>query len=291
MRPTIAVVLVLIAVARWPAGAAAGPAPTPDAPVVVAGLPVTLDAARKRAGSDAEEELVSAQLSSLVHARWVAGEAALRGVRARRARVAGLLARAQRAYGGPSGWRRFLARRGIPEAEARAQIEEQALREALVDAITSGAHGDARRWGGAMDAFNRRWRAATVCDASVEGPVRDVCGNLTPQRRCDWYALGDTGSFPLGTLCDYGREWSVLLDLIEQLYPRRVQADLACDPEGDAALDRVERYLRRTAARVLRNVFFDSDCDPQLIAAPYRSAMVTVLHGVARLAASARRER
>jgi hypothetical protein len=35
-------------------------------------------------------------------------------------------------------------------------------------------------------------------------------------------------------------------------------------------------------------VSFDDDCDPQLITARSRSALVTALHGVARIAASER---
>jgi hypothetical protein len=279
------IAVALAAVALAPGQAAAGPVPTALAPVVVAGVPVTLDQARARAGTSADE--LDTTVTELVHARWVAREAARRGVHGNPPRVAGVLARVQRASGGAAQWRRFLADRGIAENEARAQIEEQVLREALVDAITARAHGDARRWGAAMDAFNKRWRALTVCAATVV--ERDICANLEPpEQRCTWFALGDDAFFPLGRLCHIPGEWFVNLDLIEQLHPRRDPTELACVPDGEAAVTRVRRYLRRTAPAVARQVSFDSDCDPQLITARSRGALVTALHGVAHLAAVAR---
>jgi hypothetical protein len=279
------IAVALAAVALAPGQAAAAPVPTAQAPVVVAGVPVTLDQARARAGSN--DDALDRTLTEVVHARWVAREAARRGVHGNPARAAGVLARAQRAAGGAAQWRRFLADRRIAESEARAQIAEQVLREALVDAITGRAHGDARRWGAAMDAFNRRSRAVTVCASTVV--EREVCGNLEPPKeRCTWFALGDSGFFPLGRLCHVTSEWFVNLDLIEQLYPRRDPTELACVPHGDAAVARVRRYLRRTAPAVAHQVSFDSDCDPQLITARRRSALVTALRAVAHLAAVAR---
>jgi hypothetical protein len=281
-----AALVVLSAVALAP-GRGAAAVPTAQAPIVVAGVPVTLDQARARAGSKADADVVATALTALAHARWVAGEAARRRVRGNPARVAGVLAREQRAAGGVAQWQRFLAERGIPETEARARIEEQVLREALVDAITASARGHARRWGAAMDAFNERWRAVTACAPDVA--ERDVCGNLKrTKERCDWYALGDGGFFPLGQLCRVPSEWFVNLDLIEQFYPRSDPTELACVPHGDAAVARLRRYLRRTAPLVAHGVFFDDDCDPQLITAPSRSALVTALHGVAHIAASER---
>ena len=163
------------------------------------------------------------------------------------------------------------------------------MREALVDAVTAGARGDPRRWGRAMDDFNSSWRATTVCLSTLKGTVRDTCGNVPrPKEPCDWYALGDSGFFGLGALCRVEREWSIDLDLIEQFHPRADPGELACFPQGDDALDRLKRYLRRTAPRVARNLFFDADCDPQLIVASYRSAVVTALHAVARIAAAER---
>ena len=101
--------VVLAVVGLWPARSAADPAPTPDAPVVVAGVPVTVEQARQRAGRDAEELDISGELRPIVHARWVAGEAARLGVAAKPGRVAALLIRAQRAFGGAAQWRRALA--------------------------------------------------------------------------------------------------------------------------------------------------------------------------------------
>jgi hypothetical protein len=286
-----AVLVALIALAV-PARAAADVAPTPEAPVVVAGAPVTLDEAKARTGRDPVPSPgdVAEQLASLVHARWVAGEAARRGITASATRVAALVALEQRSAGGAERWRQVLAVRGISEAEARAQIEERVLREALVDAITAGARGDTQRWGLAMDDFNRRWRALTVCAAGLRGPVRVSCVNVAQSKeRCVWYAIGEGGLFGLGDLCHAPREWSVDVDLVEQFYPRSDPAELACVPHGDDALDRLKRYLRRTAPSVLRAVFFDGDCDPQFMSAPYRSAVVTTLHAIARIAAHERR--
>jgi hypothetical protein len=265
------------------------PAPTAATPVVVAGKPVALEQARQRAGHGADPDLVDAQLMQLVHARWVAGEAARHGVMASPARVRALVAREQRSAGGAAAWRRSLARQGVPEAEARSQLAEQALREALLDTITAGAHGNPRRWGRAVDQFNRHWRAQTVCAVGMHSQVRASCGNVPqPKRPCAWTLLGDAGFFPLGELCWVKGRWFVNLDLIEQFHPNADPADLACVPDGDRALARVRRYVERTAPRVARQVFFDEDCDPQLVDARSRTAVITVLHAVARIGARAR---
>jgi hypothetical protein len=223
------VVLVLTVAGLVPASSAAEAAPTPEAPVVVAGVPVTLEQARQRAGRDAEDFEISGQLRLIVHARWVAGEAARLGLAAKPARVAGLIARTQRAYGGAARWKQYLAERGVSEAEARTQIGEQALREALGDAITASARGDARRWGRAMDDFDRRWRATTVCLPDEKGAVRDACGNLPgPRDQCAWHPVGDSYFFALGELCRFEREWSADVDLLEQFHPRASLDELAC---------------------------------------------------------------
>jgi hypothetical protein len=284
-----AILVALVALAA-PARAAAA-APMPEAPVVVAGVPVTLEQARARVGSHRISDLdVQEQLASLVHARWVAGEAALRGVTARPARVAAIVAREQRAVGGAKQWRRYLADIGVPEVEARAQIQERVTRDALVDAITADAHGDPRRWGRAVDDFNRRWRAVTACAVGLRGPVRISCGNVARSTaRCNWYPLGEGGLFGLGDLCHDDHGWSVDVDLVEQFSPHSDPGELACVPHGDAALARLKRYLRSSAPRVLRATFFDDDCDPQFISASHRSAMVTTLHAIARIAAQRRR--
>jgi hypothetical protein len=283
-----AILVALIALAA-PAAAAADVVPTPEAPVVVAGAPVTVEQARQRAGTDAEDFDVRVELDRLVRARWIGGEAGRYGISANPARVAAILARDQRSVGGAAQWRQYLAQSGIPEGEAVAQIGEGALREALMDRITADAHGDARRWTAAIDDFNRRWRAATTCIPGMKGLVRETCGNVAPGKDpCTWFPLNDTGFFGLGDLCRDGGKWAVDLDLIEQFYPRADQADLACEPHGDAAVERLRRYLSRTAPRVGRQLFFDGDCDPQLIAATYRTAMTTMLHAVARIAAHER---
>jgi hypothetical protein len=262
-----------------PCAARADPVPTPQAPVVVAGAPVTLAEAQARAGAETDPDLVETQVDALVRARWVAGEAALRGVHANPARVAGVLAREQRTS-------------GPADATRRAEVEEQVLREALVDSITAQAHGDARPWGAALDDFNRRWRAVTVCAPGLSGGLRDDCGNYTPRKHgCSWFGIGTSGFFGLGDLCDLGKQWAVDVDLVTEFYPRSDPSDLACLPQGDAALARLRRYLKRTAPRVQHLTFFDGDCDPQLMAFPYRSAGVTVLHAVARIAAAERLKR
>jgi hypothetical protein len=128
-----------------------------------------------------------------------------------------------------------------------------------------------------------------VCAPGQWAPVRISCGNLPRANEpCDWYAIGEGGIFGRGQLCRAGREWGVNVDLIEQFHPRADPGELACVPQGDDALDRLKRYLRRTAPRVARTLFFDADCDPQLIVASYRSAVVTALHAVARIGAAER---
>jgi hypothetical protein len=73
--------IVACALACAPSAAAqTPPAPAQDAPVVVAGTHVTMAQARARAGTEAGTYEVRATLTDLVQARFIAGEAALRGI-------------------------------------------------------------------------------------------------------------------------------------------------------------------------------------------------------------------
>jgi hypothetical protein len=76
MRAGLAIAVALATSAAPP------PAQTPAAPVVVAGVPVTMAQARERAGSHADGDRVIDALGELTPARWVGGEAKRRGVRA-----------------------------------------------------------------------------------------------------------------------------------------------------------------------------------------------------------------
>jgi hypothetical protein len=69
-RRAFAGVLALVALGLSPARSAADPAPTPEAPVVVAGVPVTVKQATARAGAYSREPyFVNEELASVVHAR------------------------------------------------------------------------------------------------------------------------------------------------------------------------------------------------------------------------------
>jgi hypothetical protein len=262
MRCGTAIVLALAGVWLLPAAARADPAPTPAAPVVVAGVPVTMAQARERARSQVDDDLVIEAIAELTLARWVAGEAARHGVRADPKQIAAAI-------------RRERVADNRVDAVARAQMAQTILRRTLVRSMTAHTHG-APAWGRAFAQLNDRWRAMTRCASGVTAP-RDRCANLPlSSERCRWIAFGD--------LCRLPTEWFINVDLVGELNPPG--GELSCVPEGDAALRRLRAYLARTAPAVLRRLVFDSDCDPQLIAARRRSDVVVALHAIARLLAA-----
>ena len=105
MRQGLAAMVACLA----PAGAAGDPVPSPSAPAVVGGVPVTKAQARARAGSRAGTYEVRQTFADLVQARFVAGEAALRGL--------------------------------------STNPDDPALGATLTDTITGAARGDASAWG------------------------------------------------------------------------------------------------------------------------------------------------
>jgi hypothetical protein len=263
-----------------PAHAQTGPAPTKDAPVVVAGVPVTQAQARARAGSRAGTYEVRETYTDLVQARFIAGEAALRGVAATPDDVRREQLAEEAGWGGEEAWRFFLKDRGIPEAEARAEIADRALAAKLTDAFTDAAHGDTRAWGASFFTMRARWRAQTTCSTEMTRRIPDWCGNSPPRERpCLWFGAGE--------LCAIVTRWGGFVDLARTFYPGKVVA--TCDDEGERARHRLRVYLKRTAPRVLRRTSFNVDCGPQTFQTRYRSDIVVVFHAIARIAERVRR--
>jgi hypothetical protein len=135
MRSGTAIVLAMASLWLLPSAAGAHPA-------VVAGTPVTAAQVHQRARGDTGVERVKDAVAELVLARWVAGEAARRGVRADPNEVA-------------AGIRRDRAAGHRVDAVARAQMAETVLRRALVDSITHQTRGS-RAWGAAFDDLSSR---------------------------------------------------------------------------------------------------------------------------------------
>jgi hypothetical protein len=281
MRQGLAAIAALAMACPAPALAAGDAAASPSAPAVVAGVPVTMAQARARAGSSAGTYEVRQTFADLVQARFVAGEAALRGISARPDYLADALAAEQSGWGGEAAWRTFLKSQGIAEGEARAALADQALGATLTDTITDAAHGDARAWGRAFDEIHARWRAQTTCSATIVRQIPDWCGN-TPVRNggCLWFGIGEGCAFGV-------RTWGTYVRLADTFYPGKVFG--TCDREGQRARARLRDYLRRTAPAVLRHTTFNPDCRPQIIQTPRRSDLVVVLHAIARIAAHVRR--
>jgi hypothetical protein len=207
MRSGAAMVLALAGVGLLPAATHRDrPQQTPSAPVIVAGVPVTMAQARERAGTRADDDQVIDALDELTLARWVAGEAAKRGVRADPKRVA-------------AGIRRERAADHRVDAAARAQMAETVLRRALVRSVTAGAHS-ARSWSTAFDDLNDRWRAVTRCARGTTAP-RDRCANLPlSSDRCRWMAFGD--------VCHLPSEWFTNVDLVGRAQPAWAATSTAC---------------------------------------------------------------
>jgi hypothetical protein len=263
-----------------PARAQMAPAPTKDAPVVVAGVPVSLAQARARAGSRADEFEVRDTYADLVQAQFIAAEAALRGIRATPDDVRREQLAEEAGWGGEESWRFFLKDRGISEAEGRAEIADRALAARLTDALTDSARGDTSAWGASFLAMQARWRAQAACSAEMTRRIPDWCGNSPARRRpCLWFGVGD--------LCATVSEWAGFVDLARTFYPGKVVA--TCDDEGERARKRLRVYLGRTAPRVLRRTSFDFDCAPQTFQTRYRSDIVVVFHAIARIAENVRR--
>jgi hypothetical protein len=197
MRQGLAAIVALTMACAACAVAAGNSAPAPSAPAVVAGVPVTTAQARARAGSKADTYEVREALVDLVRARFVAAEAALRGVSTNPDYLARALAAEQSSWGGEAAWRTYLRGAGIAESESRAAIADQALGATLTDDITDAAHGDAQAWGRAFDEAHARWRAQTTCSATIARRIPDWCGN-TPAR------LHGCKLFGVGELCAFG---------------------------------------------------------------------------------------
>jgi hypothetical protein len=262
MRQGIVAATVCTAVCLAPAGvaAAADQAPTADAPVVVNGVPITMAQARERAGARADGDQVLDALGELTLARWVTGEAARRGVRADRREIA-------------AGIRRERDAGNRVDAGERARMADTVLRRALVASMTRHAGGQ-RAWTKAFAHLDRRWRAVTTCLPGKTAPS-GRCANIPlGSDRCTWIAFGD--------VCHAFSEWFTNIDLVGELHSPG--ADLSCVPDGDDAVARVRAYLLRHAPAVPKRVFFDDDCDPQLITARRRADLEVALRAVARLA-------
>jgi hypothetical protein len=264
MRQGIAAVGACAALCVAPAGAAAaaGQVPSADAPVVVKGVPITMAQAHERAGSRADADQVDDAIAELVLARWVAGEAARRGVRADPGEIAAGIRR-ERAAGNRVG------------AAERARMAETVLRRALVASMTRHAHGQ-RAWSRAFADLARRWRAVTRCLPGHTAPSGRCANVPVGSDHCAWLAFGD--------VCHAFSEWFTNIDLVGELNPPGKELD--CIPDGDDAVDRVRSYLRRHSPAVAKRVFFDTDCDPQLITAKQRADLEVARCAVARLGAA-----
>jgi hypothetical protein len=263
MRQGIAAAVACAATCLAPAAAsAADQVPTADAPVVVAGVPITMAQARERAGAGADDDQVTGALGELTLARWIAGEAKRRGVRADQRKIAAAI-------------RREIAADHRVDAAERARMAETVLRRALVASITRHAH-DQGAWNRAFADLDRRWRAVTQCAPGPTAPSGRCANVPLGSDRCTWIAFGD--------VCHAGSEWFTNIDLVGELnLPGR---ELSCVPEGDDAVARVRRYLLRHAPLVRKRVVFDDDCDPQLITAKRRADLAVALRAVARLASA-----
>jgi hypothetical protein len=262
-----------------PAHAQTAPAPTKDAPVVVAGVPVPLAQAHARAGSRADAFEAGEKYTDLVQARFIAGEAALLGVSATPDDVHREQLAEEAGWGGERAWRNFLESQGISEAEARAEIADRALAAKLTDALTDAAGGDARAWGASLFAMQSRWRSQTSCSPRMTDRIPDWCGNTPPRERpCLWFGAGE--------VCGTVGGWKGFADIARTFYRGKVVA--TCDDEGERARHRLRVYLKRTAPRVLRRATFNPDCGPQTLETPYRADIVVVFHAIARIAAHVR---
>jgi hypothetical protein len=281
MRQGLAAIAAFAVACLVPAGAAGAPAAPPRAAAVVAGVPVTMAQARARAGSKADTYDVRQTFADLVQARFVAGEAALRGLSTNPDYLARALAAEQSGWGGEAAWRTYLKSAGIAESESRAAIADQALGATLTDTITDAAHGDARAWGLAFHEVHARWRAQTTCSASIADRIPDWCGN-EPARDggCLWFGVGDGCALGVGNNVAFVR-------LADLFYPGKVFG--TCEREGQRALTRLRAYLKRTAPGVLHRTSVDFGCRPQMFQTRRRADLVVVLHAIARIAAHVRR--
>jgi hypothetical protein len=267
------------------AAAQSTPAPAQDAPAVVAGTRVTMGQARARAGSEAGTYEVRETFVDLVQARFIAGEAALRGISATPEDVQRAQAAEQYGWGGEAAWRASLKARGIAESEGRAAVADAALAAKLTDTITAAAGGDAQAWGRTFLDIHARWRAQTTCTATTVNRIPDWCGNTPPRPGpCVWYGVGEGCAL---VYAGDASKWGAFVDLADTVFEGRVVG--TCDDEADRARARLRAYLKRTAPAVLRRTRFDVDCRPQTLQTRRRGDLFVVLHAIARIAAHVRR--
>jgi hypothetical protein len=168
----------LAALGAVAAALAAGPPPaavvepSPAAPIVVAGHPISRGALRHwvdvaaRLGSDpASRRRTTAAL--LIPARWVRGEAAERGIVVRRGEVTRELRKQRKAaYPHRRDYRRYLRESGQTQIDVRSRVKSNLLTDRLRALATQGATTPEEQQA-KLDAyvaeFRRKWRARTTC--------------------------------------------------------------------------------------------------------------------------------
>jgi hypothetical protein len=107
----------------------------------------------------------------------------------------------------------------------------------------------------------------------------DRCGNFAaPRDACVWMGEAE--------VCRIGREWAILHDLSLAFYPTRGELT---GLDGLDAVDKLERYLRRTAPGTLRRIGFDPDADEQVVYGRRRADLIVAARAIQRLAWRAQR--
>jgi len=219
---------------------------------------------RRRASDEAAEQ------------RWIEGEAAFRRLTADPRMVDRAVAAEQEALEGEARWRAELAPE-TPE-QARARLANDVLRATVGQDIARRAKS-AKAFGRAFDDFHARWRAVTACQDDARMPPEDRCGNYPAAKdRCVWMGEAE--------VCRLPREYVIIHDLSLAFYPRRSELT---GLDGLDAVDKLQRYLRRTAPGTLRRIGFDPDADEQVVYGRRRADLIVAARAIQRLTWRAQR--
>jgi hypothetical protein len=287
---TLLVALTTVAGLGTPGAATAAVAPADDSTPVVVGerrfTSAELGSAARRHNGD-----LRAAAYDLIHAEWIAREAAARGLVAP-PELIDAAAAADRAvvgsrFGSPA-YDDYLARIPATTEERRAAIAAGILEELVIDAITREAGPDPQAFALAFRQLAAGGRAVTTCLAAYAPEGRNACSNNASdaRKRCVQVGIDDVCAYSADGR--YRASWGGHPDLIIAFLDAPKASEAAVDPDGDRALARLRRYLRAHHPQALRRCDFDAD-DLAHFNCPTRADATAILYAATRIHQAAKR--
>ena len=234
---------------------------------------------------------VRAAAYDLIHAEWIAREAAARALIAPQEMIDAAAAADRAIIDSRSGrpvYDAYLATIPTTVEERRARIAAGILEELVIDAIVHEAGPDPQAVGRAFRRLAAGGRAITTCLAVYAPEGRNACSNNASdaRKRCVQVGIDDVCSYPADGR--YRASWGGQPDLIIAFLDAPKASEAAVDPDGDRALARLRRYLRAHHPQALRRCDFDAD-DLAYFTCPTRADATAILYAATRIHQAAER--